>query len=640
MVIDLDDDDEGDQPASTNAAAAPAEFEDDEEEVDPYAPYRNVLRYVDIPLGTAASRIAVPQLPKDTSQAPTEAWPSIYNDRVVVAAACSDLTLRLISAPLDPPAPEVQDSSKIDIQVVKIEGTNSHQQFVSDIAITHAGTLLDEQDTAEGHTLSRTQTRSQPPTEQDVKEGSSVQWSLLVASISCTGAGLLLVHQVPLRDSHISPSPDYSVPIRRTYFRTSSMGANLSFNSASYPAERHTTLLVTLPSDSTVKIYQVFPSHSPKERRGSNATDSSVSTTRSTRTFGSDRGKFLFTFLPPFDQDENAAVQRRKQVLDAQWVAGGRAVVALLADGEWGIWDLEAVGPASSTSGANLLRGQGNISGIQGGSMTRFAARSNVSPYIETKQKASNTQPQPTSGSLVPMTPSTRKVRSEGLFQGSKLNTDTTKQGTLQHGAIYVEEMSSNRLSYDESVLISYGGENHYLSSILSFWKGETKPVRMASIRQGGQASRSISLLPSSHSLRHSSSVTSLFDNVPSTPDFLIQTSNRLIFSLNPLSSQQALADPSSNAAAPSDQTLLASGDLDVDGMDRMLDGMGNGDGTRKPMNLFTKSVGFRISGADDDGDVDTDMAASPTPTRGLRITNGKTGSGGGTPVPKRRIFT
>ncbi|KIW89195.1 uncharacterized protein Z519_10047 [Cladophialophora bantiana CBS 173.52] len=641
MVIDIDDEDE-DTPGSAETETRPAEFKQDEEEVDPSAPYRDVLRHIDIPLGTAASRIAVPYIVKDLAQAPPESWPAIYNDRIIVAAACTDLSIRVISTPLDPPAPEVHDVSRMDVQILKIEGPNSHQQFVSDVAITHTGVVLKEQEDVEEPTQARPQTRSQSQSKRETAEAESVHWSLLVASISCTGAGLLLVHQLPLQKNQLAPNADYAHPIRRTYLRSSSMNARVSFNTSPYPAERHSTLLITLPADSTVKVYQVFPSRT-RERRGSTATSDSVSSTRSSRFLTNDRGKFLITMLPSFRPENMEVVQqRRKAVLDARWLIAGRAVATLLEDGEWGIWDLEAVGPTSSSSGANLLRGHGNISGIQGGSLTRFAIRSHIFPAVESKQKSSHAEAQPTSGSLAPMTPSTRKVRSAGLFQGSKLTNNALKSNNQRcHGSIYVEERLPNRVAHDESVLISYADETIYVPSILSFWKGESKPIRLPPARLGGQVPLSISLLPSSESSNSMFSGTSIFDNaLLSPPDLLIQTSHRLILSLNPLSSRSSAVDPSSQTiAAPSDQALLASGNLDVEGMDRLLDDMGGVGATKKPMNLFTKSVGFRID--DDDGDEDIDMG-SPTPAkgRGLRIPNGKKVLEGESAVPQRRLFT
>ncbi|OAP58509.1 hypothetical protein AYL99_07599 [Fonsecaea erecta] len=640
VVIDVDDEDD-DAAAEAKVETGPAEFKEYEDEVDPSVPFRDVIRHVDIPLGTAALRIAVPHIVKDLAQAPPESWPAVYHDRIIVAAACTDLSVRVISAPLDPPAPEVHDISKMDVQIVKIEGSNSHQQLVSDIAITHTGVTSREQEDADEQTQAKPQMRSQSQSKRGNAESDSERWSLLVASVSCTGAGLLLVHQLPLHNNRLTANTDYRVPIRRMYLRSSCMSARVSFNTSPYPAERHSTLLITVPADSTVKVYQIFPTHT-RERRGSTATADSVSSTRSMRVPSSDRGKFLITLLPPFRQESPQVVQqRRKEVLDARWLIGGRAVTALLEDGEWGIWDLEAVGPTSSSSGANLLRGHGNISGIQGGSLTRFAVRSHILPSVELKQKSSYPEAQPASGSLAPMTPSTRKVRSEGLFQGSTSASDPSQSnGKRCYGSIYVEEKTPNRVAHDESVVISYADENVYIHSILSFWKGESKPVRLSRASLGGQEPLSLSLLPGSEPSSNVFSGTSIFDNSHYPPDFLIQTSHRLILSLNPLSSNSSVSDPSAQAiAAPSDQTLLASGDLDVEGMDRILDDMGDVAATKKPMNLFTKSVGFRID--DEDGDEDVDMM-SPTParSRGMKILNGKKALERESAASSRRLFT
>ncbi|OAL35830.1 hypothetical protein AYO20_04980 [Fonsecaea nubica] len=641
MVIDLDDEDD-DTAGKAEADIGPAEFKEDEEEVDPSAPYRDVLRYIDIPLGTAASRVAVPHIVKDLAQAPPESWPAVYSDRIIIAVACADLSIRVISAPLDPPAPGVHDISKMGVRTLKIEGSNSHQQFISDIAITHTGVVSREQMDLEEQSQAKVQTRSQSQPKPGSAESESERWSLLVASVSSTGAGLLLIHQIPLHKNQFATNADYPVPIRRTYLRSSCINARVSFNTSPYPAERHSTLLITVPADSTVKVYQVFPSHT-RERRGSNATADSVSSTRSTRMPGSDRGKFLITLLPSFRQEiTEVAQQRRKLVLDARWLIAGRAVAALLEDGEWGIWDLEAVGPTSSSSGANLLRGHGNISGIQGGSLTRFAVRSHLLASVDSKQKSAYSEAQPTSGSLAPMTPSTRKVRSEGLFQGSTSTNNSSKPNSQRcYGSIYVEEMLPNRVAHDESVLISYAHETVYISSILSLWKGESKPVRLPPPNLGGQVPLSLSLLPSSELSSNGFSGSSIFDNAVS-PDFITQTSHRLILSLNPLSPRSSVADPSTQTiAAPSDQTLLASGDLDVEGMDRLLDDMGGMAATKKPMNLFTKSVGFRIDDDEDDGDEDIDMG-SPTPAkgRGLKILNGKKAFEGEPAANPRRLFT
>ncbi|KAJ9646793.1 hypothetical protein H2204_000485 [Knufia peltigerae] len=657
MVIDLDDDDDDDRPRKGHPPA-PAEFEQEEQEIDPAAPYADFLRCIDIPLGTAAVRIAVPNIVKDLEQAPPESWPSLYLDHIVVTVACADLSIRLICAPLNPPAPGEEDASKLGIDTIKIYGPNSHQDFISDIAITHTASVQDEKDGSEQQQGSHVGSKAD-------QSSISRQWSLLIASISSTGAGLLLIHQVPVQSHSISSAPEHHLPIRRQYLRSSAMSAKLAFNTCSYPAERHSSLLITLSSASCVKLYQVFPTYS-RERRGSTATADSVSTTRSTKTASSSRGKFLMSFLPPFLSNTSGNVtSRRKGVLDARWVAEGRAILALLEDGEWGIWDLEAVGPSSSNTGANLIRGQANISGIHGGSLTKFAIRSIISSPTETKQKTANAEEQPASGSLAPMTPSTRKVRSEGLFSGLKEDSTTSKPQNPR-GSIYVEAVQSGR-PHDECAVISYGDENVFISSVQSVWRSDIKPVRLPAVKLGGQNPLRFSLLPKPRAGAESSG---LFGISASTPDFFIQTNHRLILSVSPVTDAvNATSNPSTHAAASlgpeaSDQALLASGVLDVDGMDRLLDQMGGGGGRRgpttttttsfksRPMNIFTKSVGFQVDNdGDDDADEDdenyagddVDVAmASPTPTKfaSLKVGNSSRRFGPGSQVSQRRLFT
>jgi hypothetical protein len=327
------------------------------------------------------------------------------------------------------------------------------------------------------------------------------------------------------------------------------------------------------------------------------------------------------TFLPPFVQGEVGTVARRKKVLDARWISGGRAILALLEDGEWGIWDLEAIDPGTSNPGSNLIQGQSNISGIQGGSLTRFAIRSHISPAIESVKTSANSQVQPSSGTLAPMTPSTRKIRAEGLFHGVSESSTSASLPYEKRGSIFVDQSQSlsHGRAYDEAVVISYAGEHVFIPSILAFWKSEIKPTRLPPLRLGNQREGNIALLPSSSDTINSS--TRAFALATGDlPDFFIQTSHRLIFSVRRLFESTS---PQFNSAGTqtttlglghsrTDQALLDDGVLDVDGMDRILHSM-DGDSTQ-PMNFFTKSVGFRVD-EDDDMDMEVDVA-SPTPSR------------------------
>lgn len=554
MVIDLSDDDD---PTPSQPVSSKAEFEQEDDEVDPSHPYPAVLQTLDIPLGSASLRLALPQLPQDLSD--STAYPGLLHDHMLVAAACADLGIRLVVCPLLPPAPGQSEPSKAGVQITRLS-PGSHQDLITSIALTYTAATDDATEDSE----------------------ESQKWSFLVASTSCTGSGLLLVHQVPAKGNRLATESQHMVPIRRQHLRVPLISARLSFNSSMYPAERHSTLLITLADASSLKVYQVFrqPTFN-RSRRGSAGTTESVSSTRSASGLGASSGKWLITLLPEFSA--SAALdpnQRRKSVLDAKWILGGRAIIALLEGGEWGIWDLEAAGPVSASANQNLIKGQGNVSGTTGGSWTKFAIKGSVLSLADPSKPA---RAAPVSGTgLVPATPHTRKVQAQGLFQGAS---ESTKQSdSPRSGSISTIPSKDTRL--DEAVIINYAAQNIYIPSIVSYWESEatkkgsfaassSNSLILPSLWTAGGSINNLYLLP-----QFPKQQSALF-GARAQPNFLASTSIRLILFVSPLVDTPEDLDASTEPTRPlplisegTDQSLLQQGVLDVDGMDRLLEGM------------------------------------------------------------------
>ena len=120
MVIDLDDDDDDEEEQSEPAKLKPAEFEEEGEEIDPLRPHANILRYLEIPLGSVAMHIAIPSIPSDLDQMDQQSCPGPLLDRMLLAVACVDLSIRLLAVPLDPPHPDVVDAEDANVKTVKI----------------------------------------------------------------------------------------------------------------------------------------------------------------------------------------------------------------------------------------------------------------------------------------------------------------------------------------------------------------------------------------------------------------------------------------------------------------------------------------------------------------------------------------
>jgi hypothetical protein len=656
MVIDLDDDEA--EPAQSTPQRA--EFADEDEEIDPSEPYLQILRSINIPFGTAARHLAIPHMPSHVSQAPLGAYPPIYSTHIVLTVACDDLSVRLVSLPLTPPPQEATNPSAWGVQIVKI-GPTSHQDLLSSIAITHTSLPLDSDDEMDkGKSRSRSGSRLGNTGATASNPNGGQQWRFLIASTSPTAGGLLLVHQLPSdSDATLSTLPESHVLFQRQYFRSPLISSMIRFNPSPYPADRHSNILVTFPDGGCVKIYQALPDSNSayyKGRRGSAATmDSATSTSRSLPASANRPGKLLLTLYTGFiESSESVSSTRRKRVLDAAWMLGGRAVLVLLEDGEWGVWDVEGAGPPSA-SNKNLFRGQDSVCGIQGGALTRFSLNGFITPPADEAPKTQQAEAKDTkSGGLAPMTPQTRKLRSDGLFRGSaSRDSSTAVPSRFIQGCIRVTEHQTANLSttatpMSESILLSLGNINLWIPSLQALWRAEStgrgsldssgtlRPTPFTALQLGGEQQRSIAALPQPSNKTPSA----LFGpRRGRQTDILISTDNRLIMLVSPISEAQASAPTSQGAGdasvrADTDQLLLTQGDLDIDGMDRILDSMTNGNS--QALARPGKSVGFDL---DDDGDV-VGMG-TPTPKNNGRLalagaTPGATRSG----KTRRELFT
>ena len=312
MVID--DSEEEEEPEGPEP-----EFEDVEEEPDPSDPYHKILRHMDIPLGARVLQLAIPYVPWNISKAPPGAYPPILSSNIVVAAACSDCSTRLITLSLTPPAPTLDDTAKNS----SILNLGTQYDLPSSVAITHTGQELG----AKSASTSRSRSRGPPARSSGAPPAPEInkQWSFLVATHHNGGSGRLLIYQVPVVEN-----PTFSfdtrtpqAPLQRQHLQAPA--SKIAFNPSPYPAARHCHLLVTHPSGS-VKLYSCFSSRSSKIPRGRQGADAD--------TEGLEReGRWLITLYPGFGKGPDGRV-RRKRVIDAEWVLSGRAIIALFADAE------------------------------------------------------------------------------------------------------------------------------------------------------------------------------------------------------------------------------------------------------------------------------------------------------------------
>jgi hypothetical protein len=566
MIIDSDDD----EPATTAPQSShEAEFEEEEAELDPDQPYPSFVQQLRLALNTEVLHIAVPQIPTISSLRPADTVPAIFSTRMVFAVTCADCTVRIVTLPLSPPPDAAKEKplsakSQYGEEIVKIQ---AHQSVARGVTMTWTSRsepsskeasdddmeVDDEEDAGSTPGRRRRKEDSRSRSNGLAQDG----FDLLVASHSAELGGLLKIWRFQLAETSLTathPIAPYKTVTLRKH------ASSVTFNTAQYPKRRHSQLLIT-DTAGTCRIYDVF---APGKRRAHGSP--------------SEAGAFVGTFRSSFESVKNnaytpAILAARKPIIDATWASDGRHILTLLADGEWGVWDVDRSGPSPPADPlAFSLRG-----------------------YVGTSEKDSSTggASSPKRGSrnsLAPMTPNTRRRKEENLFKGSP-----SISAHAPHGGITVASLpSSNGAASEESVIIWYGAELYRIADLAKFWS------RTASA-SGGQSLPSPSLTQIQDISLFGESITSIsqFDTTSQASrmaiprDLLISAEHRLIIvtgttkalgrDTNALFSQEQIE---SDDARKTDQALLSHGALDLGGMDRLLDDMESSGTVSKSLTL------------------------------------------------------
>jgi hypothetical protein len=503
-------------------------FEDEEDETDPDTPYSNIIQEIDLNLGSTVLYIATPSLPSQASQRP-----AIAKDDAIVAVHTADKKVSVLRIPLAPCSPrnsrEAAESimdSKIDMPVGK--------NMINDISIKIS--------TRFSSGISQTQT-----------EPESV---IRVAAVS----DVLRLWRLPTSANEIfdEETTFQKLPLP-------SKATKVSFHPSTSSAK---TLLVD--TQGSVRIYDASAPKDPNLR---------PSSSDSMSIDGEEAGKWVMTFQTPFHalSQEHPTVPARKVVLDAKWILGGRAILALLQDGEWGVWDFSVTAQNNKPVGDFVLHGF-------------LGSAANAAPTDSGKQRKGSSK-------LAPMTPNTRKTKSQNFFSGA-----TKASGAVSKGGICVAGNETITGQTDESVMLWYDGEVYTIPNVQQFWQ---RSLNASSSGVGSLYAPGLSHIPDVNMMNeHITSISQFSAKFSSsglgqmnTPrDFLVSAEHRFIIhqaTRPPVPSKGLFEKAAATAAAAPtdrDQRMLDSGELDIGGMDRMLDSMTNGGAAR------TRRVGFAAS--------------------------------------------
>jgi hypothetical protein len=557
MIIDSDDD------GPANAASAPsmpeAEFEDDEEELDPDQPYPSIVQHINLSLNSQVLHIAVPQIPAASALRSAGSMPPIFSTKMVFTVTCADSTVRIITAPLNPPPNSAKEKplsakSQFGEEIVKF---HAHQSIARGVAMTWTSKGdpgskyendndmdMDEDEDTAGATPSRGRRRQQDLSHSRPRTAEGFE--LLVATHSAELGGLVKIWRFGLTETAV----DGAHPIMSYKTLTLQKPASrIAFNSAQYPNRRHSQLLIADVSG-TARIYDPF---APVRRRSASGTQS-------------EPGAFIATLRSTFEGTKSsqyipAVLATRKPIIDAAWTSGGHHVLALLADGEWGVWDVDRSGPnPPKDPSAFSLRG-----------FVGTAEKEGSTGGVSSPKRAGRS-------SLAPMTPNTRRRKEDHLFQGNSANLSVPTSGGVSVASL----PSTSGAAPEDSVIIWYGSEVHRISDLAKFW------ARTASA-SSGQSLPGPGLTQLNDIVLLGESITSItqFDTTQAASrmaigrDTLISAEHRLIITSNTnqplgrdlgtLFTTGRVEDEDTRKA---DQALLSHGELDLGGMDRLLDDM------------------------------------------------------------------
>jgi hypothetical protein len=550
MIIDSDDDGPA-EPAPAQSMPQ-AEFEDEEEELDPDQPYPSIVQQIRLSFNTEVLHIAVPDVPTTSATRSADTIPAIFSKNLVFTATCADATIRIVTLPLSPPPHSAKEKplnakSQYGEEVVKFHG---HQSIARGVTMTWTSRREpttksesdDEMDVDTEGTAGRTPARPRRKQQDHSRSRPAAGFDILIATHSAELGGLFKIWRFELSETSVNAAhpiaPCKSVTLRKP-------ASSVAFNTAQYPKRRHSQLLIT-DLTGTARVYDPFAPASRK-RSASGQTEPGAFVAMFKSTF---EGMKSHSLTPP-------VLATRKAIIDAAWASDGRHVVALLADGEWGVWDCDQSGPSPPTDPAAF-----SLRGFVGSTE---------------KEASSNGPSSPKRGgrsSLAPMTPNTRRRKEDNLFHGS-----SSGIAVPTRGGVSVASSTSNGTASEDSVVIWYGSEVYRIADLAKFWTRNTSASRGQSLPGPGLTQiHDIPLLGESITSIEQFGTTTAASRMAIGRDLLIAAEHRLIISAStnqPVERDLFAPTPAEEEdSRRADQALLTHGELDIGGMDRLLENM------------------------------------------------------------------
>ncbi|KAK3496062.1 hypothetical protein B0T13DRAFT_417753 [Neurospora crassa] len=310
----------------------------------------DIVQTLDLAFGTAVHHIAV--LPMPTCTAQDEAWngAQILKEKLVFAVTCANGDVFVVTLPLTPPSNE--SKARPALKNSLLAGNAGKGAWGETLTL-----LAGQRKPSEGVAI--TLVKEQPGSESSQGRKGSVT-RVVVAAHTREASGTLRFWDVPL---DATPGTTARVEPFQTEYFPSPLGG-ISFNPL------HVTQLLVVDPAHAVRIHDYSIPSLPSD----DTSEGPFPT----------QGSWLISLYQPFARGTDMSTSR-KPVVGAEWMAHGRAILVLLADGQWGIWDIDNANPTTALSAGLFTKAS---SGLRGSALTQFS----VSGYLE--GTATGLQPQ------------------------------------------------------------------------------------------------------------------------------------------------------------------------------------------------------------------------------------------------------
>ncbi|CAK7246386.1 MAG: hypothetical protein STHCBS139747_008016 [Sporothrix thermara] len=480
-VMILDSDEEDAAPASS--ATAGASFVDtpvfENAPADTNAGgFAEVVQTLDLALGQAVLSVAVLPIAPCAAK---DAEPSFLQEQMVFAITCRATSdIYVVTLPLTPPSNE--SKTRPQLRTNLLAGNLGRGAF-GDVLIPLGG----QNRRGEGVAMTLAKQKASPSTTSAAVSGSSnasnatnasnanaarTPTRVIVAVHAREASGTLRLWDVVVGTKR-GPSERPVEPFQTEYLPSPLAG--VAFNPT------HPTQLLAVDPQRAVRIYDYTIPAIPSDE----VTEGPFPL----------QGSWLLSLYPPFARG-GLTQAARKPIVAAAWIAHGHAILALLADGQWGVWDIDRASMSSSSSssssnnnnnssssgggfggiGGGGVFGAGSAtSGIRGAALTNFTISGQIEGTTPLRNPATSSR-KSTEGDFVPMTPHTRRDALAASFASG------VERLVATPGGIEVIQQRSLRgtAAGKETAVLWLGGSDYTVAvipDVARFWDSQLRRI-------------------------------------------------------------------------------------------------------------------------------------------------------------------